>query len=75
MSIELIAILCTAAFQFVGLIYMTRIARRAYRTGNLRNIMRLEEELRQLDDYVRTYSTEFDKFIAEFGKQTPRSSA
>jgi hypothetical protein len=60
MSIELIAILVTAAFQVAGLIYIARIARsldqtvRAYSAANLESTVRLEEVLRQVNDYVRS---------------------
>jgi hypothetical protein len=79
-SIELIAVLVTAAFQFAGLIYIARIARsldqtvRAYSVANLESATRLEEAVRQVNDYVRMHGAEIDKFIAEFGQQA-RSTA
>jgi hypothetical protein len=79
LSIELIAILATAAFQSLLLagvwIYTARIARsldgtiRGYGAGNLRSTMKLEEELRRVEDYVRTHSAEIDRFIREFERR------
>lgn len=81
MSIELIAILVTAAFQFAGLIYIARIARaldatiRAYGAGNLLTTRNLVEDVRRVEEYVRTHGAEIDRFVADFNRQFPRSPA
>lgn len=77
MSVELIAILVTAAFQFAGLIYIARIARaldatiRSYGAGNLLTTRNLAADVRKVDEYVRTHGAEIDRFIDNFYRQFP----
>jgi hypothetical protein len=85
MSIELIAILMTAAFQstliIIALVMLRRIGKeldatiRAYGAGNLRTTRNLADDLRRVDEYVRTHGAEIDQFIADFNRQFPRSPA
>jgi hypothetical protein len=66
-----VAILLTAGFQSVMLYRFGRELNaniRAYGAGNPRTTMRLEDELRRIDQYVREHGAEFEGFLADLSR-------
>ena len=79
MSDELIAILITAGFQsgllITAIVMLYRMSRaldttiRSYGSGNLRTTMRVEENIKRVEEYVRQNADKIDAFIRDFHRQ------
>jgi hypothetical protein len=79
MSDELIAIVVTAGFQssllIAAIIMLCRTSRildgtiRSYGSGNLRMTMRVEENIKSVEEYVRQNADKIDAFIRDFERQ------
>jgi len=79
MSYDLIAILVTAGFQssllIAAIAMLYRMGRaldmtiRSYGSGNLRTTMRVEENIKRGEEYVRQNADKIDAFIRDFQRQ------